>query len=255
MAGIRWVRSQVERFWRDGRNYNRRLKAAWKRNGYSGTAPTVDLSRLKDEIATGAELNRQIAQFRRFNAVSNPSGMEPVTTADGNVVPRQLVREQSYALRRENMRRKRTLYEIAPDYDDLTNLEKATLLANKNLSPQQLPQGKNPLDELGKFGYYTVSDREYAEKYVDTLRTVAGSDADFDEVYNTVERLASENPYALRVIFENSANDPEVTIDFVYRDNSADKTPWSDYSERGRNYRGKKSRIINFWRRKADEYL
>lgn len=256
MAGIRWVRSQVERFWREGRNYNRRLKAAWKRNGYSGSAPVVDLSRLKDEIATGAELNRQIAQFRRFNAISNPSGMEPVTTADGNVVPRQLMREQSYALRRENIRRKRTLYEIAPDYDELTNVEKATLLANKNLSPQQLPLGKNPLDELGKFGYYSVSDREYADKYVDTLRTVAGSDADFDEVYSIVERLASVNPYALRLIFENSSNDPEVTIDFIYPDEkSADKTKWNDWSESGRRFKGKKSRIINFWRRKADEYL
>ena len=60
---IRWVGSQVERFWREGRNYNRRLRAAWKRNGYSGEAPVVDLSRLKDEIQTGAELNRQVAQF------------------------------------------------------------------------------------------------------------------------------------------------------------------------------------------------
>lgn len=252
---IRWVASQVERFWREGRNYNRRLRAVWKRNGYSGEAPVVDLSRLKDEIQTGAELNRQVAQFKRFNAVTNPSGMQPVETADGSIVPKQLVREQVYANRRENMRRRETLYEIAPDYDELSNVEKATLLANKNLSPQKLPKGANPLDELGKFGYFSQSDREYADKYVDTLRTVAGSDADFEQVYDIVERLKNENPYALRVIFENSANDPEVTIDFIYRENSADKTPWNDWSEGGRNFRGKKSRIINFWRAKADEYL
>lgn len=252
---IRWVASQVERFLREGRNYNRRLKAAWKRNGYTGEAPKVDLARLKEDITTGAELNRQIAQFKRFNASTNPSGMQPVTVADGSVVPRQLVREQTYALRRENMRRKRTLYEMEPGYDDLSNVEKATLLANKNLTPQQLPKGANPLDDLGKFGYFGTSDREYAEKYIDTLRTVAGSDPDFDRVYEIVERLADENPYALRVIFENSANDPEVTIDFVYQDKSADKTPWNDYSERGRNFKGKKSRIIKFWEGKADEYL
>lgn len=256
MARISWVASQVERFYREGRNYNRRLRAAWKRNGYSGSAPVVDLAKLKDEITTGRELNRQIAQFKRFNAVTNSSGMEPVRVNDGSIVPKQFIREQTYARIRENKARRKALYEIAPDFDELSNLEKATFLANKNLTPQQLPKGVNPLDELGKFGYYSSSDREYAEKYIDTLKTVAGSDADFDEVYSIIERIADENPFGLRVIFENSNNDPEVTIDFIYKsDKSADKQPWEDYSEGGRNFKGKKSRIINFWRKKADEYL
>lgn len=256
MARIRWVASQVERFYREGRNYNRRLRNAWKRNGYSGTAPVVDLAKLKDDITTGQELKRQIAQFKRFNAVTNSSGLEPVRVNDGSIVPRQLIREQTYANIRENRRRRKILNQIHPGFDDLSNLEKAALLANKNLSPQHLPKGQNPLDALGKFGYYSTSDREYAEKYIDTLQTVAGSDSDFDEVYEIVNRISEENPYALRVIFENSENDPEVTIGFIGSGGeSPDKTPWNDYSEGGRTFFGKKSRIINFWRKKADEYL
>lgn len=245
----------MERFKREGANYNRRLRRAWKRYGYEGKAPIVHLDALSSEIQDSNELNRTIAQWRRFNERINPGSTRPVESG-GHVVPAQMVKEQRYAVRRENMKRRNVLNEIAPGYDNMTPIQQATVLANKNLFQLKLSQNANPLDAIGKFGMYGASDAEYADRYISTLQDVAGSDPDFDEVIDVIERLKLENPYALRAIFENSENDDEVEIGFIYKsDKSYDQTPWEDDSHKGKRIAGKKTRIRNFWKRQADQWL
>lgn len=253
--GIRWVASQVERFKREGANYNRRVKRAWDRYGYEGQPPTVDLDALSSDIQDSRELNRTIAQWRRFNERTRPGSTKPVESG-GHIVPAQMVREQRYAVRLENVKRRKLINEIAPGYDEMTPIQQATVLANKNLSHVKVPKNANPLDALGKFGMYGHSDAEYADNYISTLQDVAGSDRDFDEVIETIERLKEENPYALRVIFENADNDDEIEIGFIYKsDKSYDQTPWGDTSVNGRRISGKKSRIIDFWKRQGGQWL
>lgn len=231
------------------------MRAAWKRYGYEGEPPTVNLAEMRDAIRTGDELNRIVAQWQRFNEAKRPGSTQPVEH-NGQIVPAQMVREARFAARRENTRRKQMMLDIHPDYEVMTPVEKATAMANKNLHPVDPDTFVNPLDAMGSFGMYGKSDPEYMVKYVDTLLTVAGSDPEMRDLAERIEELMDANPYAMRKILENSKYDQVLNIDFIYRpSDSADKTPWEDYGEQGRKFSGKRSQIIRFWQEKFNEYL
>ena len=175
---IRWVASQRERFFREGRAYNRRLRAAWKREGYPGKPPTVNLTALFEssvnremdsQIRTGADLNRTIASWKRFNESKRPGSTKPVALDTGEVVPEYFVRERRNQVAQENHRRNKAKRNLYPDWDELDAVERATAMANKNLHPVEHPPGwENPLDKLGKFGVLGRSDQIYSVRYIDS---------------------------------------------------------------------------------------
>lgn len=250
-GGIRWVASQVERFQREGRNYNRRVRAAWKRYGYEGDAPTVNLAELRSQIETGADLNRVIAQWRRFNENARPGSTRPVEH-NGHVVPAQMVKEARYAVRRENARRKALLYDVHPTFDEYEPWEKATAYANKNLHP--ITKVDNPLEVISN--ELLLSDRSYTTRYTETLLDVAGSDPEIEAIAEAILDMDDNDPATLRQIFENSKYDQVINIDFIYdAERSADKTPWDDYREGAYQLQGKRNQIVNFWREKLRGYL
>lgn len=259
---IRWVGSQVERFFKAGRAYNRRLRAAWKREGYSGEPPTVDLNAIYEASRRGEEspintrndLNRLINTWNRFNEVKRPGSTRPVTTESGEVVPRYFVTERRNQIAQENRKRNKVRRNLYPEWDDLDNVDKAIALSNKNLHPLDYPDGENPLDKIGKFGVYSSSDQEYAVRYADTLESLYSKDKDLMEVVEIINRLSIENPLGLREVFENPMNDDVTSINFIYEE-SSNMTSWVDYERAGRQRKGRRRQIIEFWKEVEREYL
>lgn len=233
------------------------MRAAWKRYGYEGDAPTVNLAELKGQIETGAELNRVIAQWRRFNENARPGSTRPVEH-NGRVVPAQMVREARYAVRRENQRRKALLYDIHPEFDDYEPWEQATAYANKNIHP--ITKIDNPLETIAN--ELLLTDRSYATRYTETLLDVAGSDPEIEAIAEAILDMDDADPARLRHIFENSKYDQVINIDFIYdteqtggRRTSSDRTSWNDYTEAGYQLQGKRTQIVNFWKEKLHGYL
>lgn len=227
------------------------MREAWKRNGYDGEPPTVNLADYREAIQTGAELNRIVEQWRRFSERTNPGSTRPVEY-NGHIVPAQMVKEARYKVIRENKLRKRMLYEIHPEFDGYEPWEQATALANKNL--HKVTKIDNPLEELSR--ELMMTDRSYAARYTETLRDVAGSDPEIDAIAEAILDMNDDNPALMRSIFENSKYDEVLNIDFIYKpDKSADRTPWEDTEENGMTLSGKRSRIIRFWKDKIRDYL
>lgn len=213
----------------------------------------MNLAELKGQIETGAELNRIVAQWRRFNENTRPGSTRPVEH-NGHIVPAQSVKEARYKLIRENRRRREMLYDIHPAYDDYEPWEQATALANKNLHPVRQSPDYNPLDAIS-FDMM-LSDSEYGLKYADTLRNIHGSDGEISEIADAIERMMDDDPVKLRKLLENSRYDPVLNIDFIYRpEDSVDKTPWDDYTEAGMRFSGKRSQLVSFWKRELHGYL
>lgn len=210
----------------------------------------MNLTELKGQIETGAELNRIVNQWRRFNENTRPGSTRPVEY-NGHVVPAQMVKEARYKVRRENRRRRELLYDIHPAYDDYEPWEQATALANKNLHPVKVEPTTNPLEVMSM--NYLVSDDVYALRYADTLRNV---DDSLSYLADAIERFADADPERLRKILENARYDQVLNIDFIYKpEDSADKTPWKDYREGNIKFAGKRSQIITFWERELHDYL
>lgn len=130
-------------------------------------------------------------------------------------------------------------------------------MANKNLHPVEHPPGwENPLDKLGKFGVLGRSDQVYSTRYTDTIESLYSNDPAMMEVVEIVERIALENPEALRLIFDNPMYDDVTSMSFIYdASKSPFRTPWEDDEFMGKREKGRRTQVIEFWRERAREYL
>lgn len=256
---------------REARNYNRRLRRAWKRYGYDGQPPTVSAAEIirssKDrdldaQVRTADDLNKMIKQWNRFNEIKRPGSTKPHILETGEFVPEFFVQERKRWVREENKRRKAAFRDIYPDeaypFETFSKdaIEMASKIANKNLHPLSFDEGfENPLDRLGKFGRYSESDRQYAVRYGDTIAELFPEDVDMLDISRILERFVDEDPMALREIFENPMYDDVTAINFVYESGSPFMSSFQNYEIKGNQYKGRRQQVIDFWNQMEEKYL
>lgn len=248
------------------------MRRAWKKYGYDGQPPTVSAAEIikssKDRelyavVRTADDLNKMIRQWQRFNEVKRPGSTKPHMLETGEMVPEYFVQERKRWVRQENRKREQVLDELYPSgLFDITSdtsplYDLAVKASGKNILPISYNEGReNPLERLGKFGRYEDSDASYAIRYVDTLNDLFGdNDIELADVSRILERFVDENPLALRTIFENPKNDDVTAINFIYEQGSPNMTSFENYTIRGREYKGRRQQVIDFWGEMEEMYL
>lgn len=242
------------------------MKRAWKRNGYPGKPPTVNLNEVyrasverdrDSTIKTGADLNKTIASWKRFNERTRPGSTKPTVLETGEIVPEYFVRERRNQVIQENRNRMKTKRNLYPNWEELDAVERAAAMANKNMHMEPKPDGwENPLDRMGKFGMMSRSDQAYSLRYTETLESLFSKDPELEEIAEIVEAISIANPQALREIFENPAYDDVTAISFLYDEGESPfLQPAEDYEFHGRKRKGRRTMVKEFWRKMADVYL
>ena len=131
-----------------------------------------------------------------------------------------------------------------PEWDSMSDVEKATAYANGNYAHVDV-DGYVPSEEYGNLNWVFFHDERsmnYIENYLAAWDENLGGVYGDDGVHSIIERFMVENPEALKAVLER--HDIEATIEFVYI-SSADRTPPEI----------RHSIVVNYWRKMEEKYL
>lgn len=227
MSSIRWVTSQVNRLKRAVANFNRTI--TWLEKKYDGMVELpnrVNFNEEKANITSGTDLNRRVKQLNRILVKNNPNAQSVV---DGKL--NYLKREIQYAKRYNDKKRRELRKSLYPEWDNMSKVEQATALANKNIS-----------DLIGE--YTSAQDLTYlwnlqyhgrnakVSNYIEQWEKYNGDSS----VVNAILKIQSYDANLLDELFEGPWD--EVDIEYIYPSTTV---------YRGENVILRHYKIIEFW--------
>lgn len=196
--------------------------------------------RLDEYGGGGRALDQRVAQLRRILKSVRSDAWDVVTMPDGGTAPKYLRREMQYARRTVNARRRALKYSLYPDFDDMSRVQQASALSDKNLTEYEdfLNSGED-LYTLLEEEY--LSDRVYMNNYIDTMKGIPAWDAYSAEIIDKINRILKVRG-ALRWIMEGRFD--EATIEYIY--------PSSAYQE---PFTIRQRKVIEFWDEMEEKWL
>lgn len=190
-------------------------------------------------------LYQRVKELGRILLKNNPKSFNVIIrNVDGDeiTIPQYLDSEIKNSRRVVNRRREELLKTISPNFDELSQPEKGSILADKNLAPidpnEEYFSG-NDLEELTSekyFGWIT-----YAESYMDALDSMT----EWSDVKARIQHIILElqdNRRALVEVFESKAD--EATIEYLY----------VSYKDHAKSFDRRKQAVVRFWEDVASRY-
>lgn len=237
---IRWNANQQKRLKEAVRKYNAAITRMVKTGRYDVLPLKTSFQHEKERIRTRDELYKRERQLLRILVKNNKKALDPVNV-DGEIAPMYLVQEERYARRSINLRRKKMLDELYPNWEEYTPVQKASRLADKNLTP---------IKYRGVSGYRLESYRsmeytgvfEYVDNYLAAWRMWSHDAPSYSSVEEIIARFRNEKPDKLILIFEG--NWDEATIEYIY--------PNSAYQL---EFAKRQDAVGRFWTRMEEKYF
>ena len=226
------------------RSYNSaigRLSASGK---FTSVPFKTSMAREKEFISSAQDLNLRVKQLRRILTTEKKGTQDPVEF-HGEVMPKYMRDEIKNIIKSSNERRKAIRSELFPDFDELTPIQQAPLLSNKNLMPLDEADYSTPQD------YEDLLEEEYpnipfkAELYIDTWLSNKGD----PEIARIIREIATENPDGFKKLMESP--DIEKDVEYVYPDEQTAKTRGSAYKEPMIN---RYNKAAAYWRQQYSDY-
>lgn len=204
------------------------------------TSFSEEKRRLDEYGGGGRALNQRVEQLRRILKSVRSDAWDVVTMPDGKTAPKYMRREMQYARRTVNARRRALKYSLYPDFDEMTPVQKAAALSDKNMAEYEdwLSSGED-LQTLLDEEY--LSDRQYMNNYIETMRGIPAWDPYSSSIISKIERILQVRG-ALRWIMEGRFD--EATIEYIY--------PSSAYQE---PFSSRQQNVIRFWDRMVEKWL
>lgn len=196
----------------------------------------TSMTREKEFISSAQDLKLRVAQLRRVLTTEKKGAQNPVNF-HGEVMPAYMRDEIKNIVKSSNERRKAIRSELFPNFDELTPVQQASVVSNKNLSPLDEADYSTAQD------FEDLLDEEYpnmpkkAEIYIDVWLENNGD----SETADLIREMANENPEGFQRLMEGP--DIEKEIEYIYpnefkakRRGSAFKEPMINRYEKARAY-------------------
>lgn len=214
---IKWTANQIRRIRNAVSSYNAAVTRMQKSGLYDVVPNKTSVDREMGLIETRDELRQREKELGRILVKNRADALEPVEK-DGLVIPMYLDREIKLAVRAINERRRKIRTKLFGEFEELSNREAATRMANKNIRDvnEEYYTDGDDLDDLFEEKYPKTF--QYAENYKQVWMEYNG-DATVPDI---IDWFAENEPDELAAIFESGAD--EVDIHYIYVV-SADKTP------------------------------
>lgn len=244
MPSITWNANQTRRLKEAVRKYNSAITRMRRSNLYDETPNYVDYSSEYSMIKDRNQLYQRERELSRILLKNNPKANDVIVKMVGDEevrIPRYLDTEIKYNRRNVNRRRSELRYDLYPNWDDMSPVERATKSANKNLQdidPDGTYYTGADLDELIKEKYTTV--QSYMDTYIEILEYEDGWSGARDEVIAIIKELQAKNPEHLLRLYELDYD--EMQFYYIIESNQTDPTPF---------YR-RRNNTVAFWRRQAN---
>lgn len=243
--------------------YNAAVTRMARSGKYDSVPNYTSFEEEKARIYTRDQLYRREKQLGRILVKNNP-GATNVVEAGGIKVPKYLKDEIRYTkqVRDEETRRRRE--ELFADFVGMTNMQKATVMTNKNLfvdDEYEFDYDYPYYEDITGDDWMMLLSLEYPEValYADQYLAVWDELGGDGELGDIISRFMEENPEALVDIFDSG--DTRVEIEYIY----PDKPTGGTSSKRGYKYdrlsafqdplEERQSKVLEFWREMEREYL
>ena len=261
---ISWNPNQQKRLRDAVQKYNAAVTRMERSGKYDYVPAKTSYQEEHDRIYTRDQLYSRERQLGRILKKNNPQA-DVVVEVEGVTVPKYLKDEIRYTrqMRDETIKARRE--ELFGDFDSMTNMEKATLMANKNLGPvdeeyeydYEYPTREyfTPDDYMEILAYEYPDTALYIDQYLTVWDELGGS----GELADILNRFLNQNPEALVNIFDSG--DVRVEIEYIY----PDKPLGSRTSSRGYKYdrlsafqdswQDRADKVLEFWKQMEKDYL
>lgn len=237
---IRWNANQQARLKSAVAKYNAAVTRMVNSGRYDVVPLKTSYQHEKERIRTRDELYKRERQLLRVLVKNNKKALTPVEV-NGEVAPMYLVQEERYARRSINLRRRKLLHELYPNWEEYTPVQKASRLSDKNLTPVKFKGvSGSRLESFRAMEYTGVFD--YVDNYLAAWRYWSRDAPSYSSVEETIARFRDEAPDKLILIFEG--NYDEATIDYIY--------PNSPYLI---EFSKRQDRVGRFWTQMEEKYF
>lgn len=256
MSAISWTANQLSKLSKAVRSYNTAITRMAKSGKYDSLPNYTDVESERAHIRTRQQLDTRVKQLGRILKKNNPSADKPVEV-NGLTVPQYLKKEIQNTARTVNDERRKYRETLFGDFEGMSEIRKATLMANKNLADvheEDYVTGDD-FDDLLSELYPDL--RDYIDKYINVWEDFGGD----EEVIEIIERFGEENPEKFKEIIEGDYD--ETQIDYIYPSKGStgprrNKHAYN-YANRGSaNLTPQVNRydnVVRFWKRMEEEYL
>lgn len=256
MSAIKWTASQLKRLSESVRKYNAAVTRMARSGKYDSLPNYTDVESEKAHIRTRQQLVTREKQLGRILKKNNPNADKPVEV-NGLVVPQYLKKEIQYTARMINDERKQYRESLFGDFEGMSAVRQAQVVANKNLADVHVEDyvTGDDFDDLLSELYPDL--RDYVDKYLNVWEDFGGD----EEVVRIIERFGEENPEKFKEIIEGDYD--ETQIDYIY----PTKASTGPYRNRhGYNYANKGSanltpmvnryeNVVRFWKNMESRWL
>lgn len=240
---IRWTGSQVKRLRDAVSSFNRTITNLLRR--FSGTEfeevipNKVTVNEMKSLIHDRKDLAYVEKDLTSILKKNDPTAQEIGSNGQLNWTRKAHQRQN----RRENERTKKAIEQsYGSVWDDMTQVEKATAMSNKNIREVKEDDYTTPDELIERWSDYANTRRgRYVDNYIDVLKRV-NTEGDFvNDLASIIEEIQEIDPEYLYNLFEYPYE--SLSIDYIYVE-STDKTA----------YAKRKKTIQEFWYEQADRF-